>query len=91
MMCDLLSASTLCGGPFKAVLIDNRLPIVPLNTNSAASFPVISAMYASKLLVVGSSAKTSSRRVQEEVAASIVAVGEVTVSPGGCQQAEKDR
>jgi len=48
-------------------------------------------MYASKLLVVGSSAKTSSRRVQEEVAASIVAVGEVTVSPGGCQQAEKDR
>jgi len=36
--------------------------------------------------VVGSSAKTSSKRVQEEVAASIEAVGVVTVSPGECQQ-----
>ncbi len=44
MMCDLLSTRTLCGGPPKADLIESWFPIVPLITNNAASFPVISAM-----------------------------------------------
>lgn len=37
--------------------------IVPLNTSRPASWPVRSAMKDSKEVVVGSSAKTSSRRV----------------------------
>ncbi len=77
----LLSARTLCGGPPKAVFILSWFPIVPLVTNNAASLPVRSAMYFSRAMVVGSSAKTSSRRVQDWVAASMEAVGEVTVSP----------
>lgn len=59
----------------------NWLPMVPLITKIPASFPVKSAIYCSKEIVVGSSAKTSSSRVQDWVAASIAAVGDVTVSP----------
>ena len=56
-------------------------PIVPLVTKRAASLPVRSTMCFSRDWVVWSSEKTSSRRVQDWVAASIEAVGEVTVSP----------
>ncbi len=41
--------------------------------------------------MVGSSAKTSSRRVQEEVAASMEVVGDVTVSPEDVSASEKVR
>ena len=54
-------------------------------TKRAASLPVRDAMWASRERVVGSSWKTSSRRVQDWVAASMDAVGVVTVSPEGNQ------
>ena len=60
-------------------------PIVPERTKSAASWDVRDAMYVSKEFVVGSSAKTSSRRVVFWIAFSIEGVGVVTTSPWCCQ------
>ena len=62
--------------------------IVPLRTSKAAGWPVKSAMKDSRAVVVGSSLKTSSRRVVRWMADSIEEVGVVTTSPvgveGGC-------
>ena len=57
------------------------LPIVPERTKSAASWEVSVARCSSRLLVVGSSTKTSSRRVVFWIAVSIEGVGVVTTSP----------
>lgn len=56
------------------------LPIVPDRTNSAASWFVSCAMWDSREIVVGSSLKTSSRRVVFWIARSIDGVGVVTTS-----------
>lgn len=57
------------------------LPIVPERTRRAAGWPVREAMWDSRDWVVGSSAKTSSRRVQDWMEVSIEGVGVVTTSP----------
>ena len=57
-----------------------RLPIVPLGTNTAASFPKISAMRRSNASTVGSSPKTSSPTSASAIALRMRAVGFVTVS-----------
>lgn len=56
--------------------------MVPERTKSAAGWEVRAAQCDSRLLVVGSSRKTSSKRVQAVIARSIEAVGVVIVSPG---------
>lgn len=55
---------------------------MPEVTRRAAGWPVSEEMYDSRDMVVGSSAKTSSRRVQFSTAVSIEGVGVVTTSPG---------
>ena len=81
MMCDRASATMLWGGPPRWVRMLNWLPMVPLMTSRAASWPVRSAIQLSRSLVVGSSRKTSSRRVVFVTAASMEGVGVVTTSP----------
>lgn len=55
--------------------------MVPLRTSKPASWPVKSAMKASREVVVGSSPKTSSRRVVRWMADNMEEVGVVTTSP----------
>src|SRR6266702_3140845 len=57
-----------------------RFPMHPVGTNSAASFPKISAARRSKRLTVGSSPYTSSPTSASAMARRISAVGRVTVS-----------
>lgn len=64
--------------------------IVPLNTSRPASWPVRSAMKDSREVVVGSSAKTSSRRVVRWMADSMEEVGVVTTSPAEEHQRRHD-
>ena len=63
--------------------IEIWLPIVPDKTRRAAAWPVRRAMWDSRDMVVGSSAKTSSRRVVCWMERSMEGVGVVTTSPGG--------
>jgi hypothetical protein len=55
-------------------------PIVPEDTKSAASFPVISATAASSRRTLGSSPNTSSPTSASAIARRIACVGRVTVS-----------
>src|SRR5712692_7717739 len=57
-----------------------RFPMQPVGTNSAASFPKISAARSSNRLTVGSSPYTSSPTSASAIARRISAVGRVTVS-----------
>jgi hypothetical protein len=56
------------------------LAIVPLVTNSAASFPSNSAARASRARAVGSSPQTSSPTSADAIACRIAGVGRVNVS-----------
>ncbi len=58
---------------------------MPERTKSASSCSVREARWASREMVVGSSMKTSSRRVVFWIAASMEGVGVVTTSPGRCK------
>ena len=58
------------------------LPWVPEVTRRAAGKPVRLEMWDSRDVVVGSSAKTSSSKVQFWMAVSMEGVGVVTTSPG---------
>src|ERR1700716_3514354 len=57
-----------------------RLPMVPLGTNSEASFPTISAARCWRRWMVGSSSQTSSPTSAAAIAARIDSVGSVKVS-----------
>ena len=59
---------------------EDRFPIVPLATKSAASLPNLRADISSKRLTVGSSPKTSSPNSARAIAWRIAGVGKVTVS-----------
>src|SRR5579884_4315679 len=58
----------------------SRLPMVPLGTNSAASFPISAAARSWSRFTVGSSPKTSSPSSASAMARRISGVGMVTVS-----------
>ncbi len=81
-MCERWSARRECGGCVMCVRMESWLPIVPEVTRSAAGKPVRAEMWDSRAVVVGSSAKTSSRRVQFWMEVSMEGVGVVTTSPG---------
>ena len=66
-----------------------RLPMVPVGTNNAASFPNILAPSSSSSVTVGSSRMTSSPTAQVAMARRIAAVGLVTVSERRSMGAEE--